>query len=257
MKTRLIIAGVFGRMGTIMTHLAEDHESAEVVAGVDSLPLRGGLPFPVYRTISQCIMPADAIICFLPPDAEESIIEMFRYATRTATPVVICTTSLTFAAEEAMVEAMESVPVLSSPNMSLGVNLLADMVYRAAKLLHDSGFDIEIIERHHREKLDAPSGTALLLANAANAALDGKLSVEKGRSGIGKRGRSEVGVHAVRGGTITGQHDIIFAGPNEVIEISHSVHGRDIFAIGALKAAQFLAGKPAGSYSMQDVIDGL
>jgi 4-hydroxy-tetrahydrodipicolinate reductase len=139
--------------------------------------------------------------------------------------------------------------------MSLGINLLSDLLKRASQLLYDSGFDIEIIEKHHNQKIDSPSGTALLLADSVNDALDGKLRYSYDRStSHEKRARDEMGIHALRGGTIVGEHSVVFAGYNEVVEFKHIAHSREVFAVGALKAAEFLRGKPAGLYTMQDVI---
>jgi 4-hydroxy-tetrahydrodipicolinate reductase len=255
MKTRLIISGVFGRMGTVLQQLCDDHPTAEIVAGVDVSPNRSGIPFPVYADISRCIMPADAIIVVLPPDAEDAILATFAYAVKTATPVVICTTGLTACCQQALHDSSDKVPVLHAPNMSLGINLLRSIVAKAAKLLHSEGFDIEITERHHGGKLDAPSGTAMLLADAANQALGGDMQIRTARCGNAKRAHDEIGVHAIRGGNIVGQHSVIFAGKDEIVEISHAATSRDVFAIGALKAAKYLAGMAAGHFTMQDVVD--
>jgi len=171
---------------------------------------------------------------------------------------VLCTTGLPANIIAKVKQAAGKVAVFQSANMSLGVNLLANMVNKAAKLLYDVGFDIEIIEKHHNQKLDAPSGTAYILADAANQALEGKMEYTHDRSqSSAKRNQNEIGIHAIRGGTIVGEHSVIFAGRDEVIEFKHSAGSRDVFAVGAIKAAQYIKGKPAGFYGMQDLIDSI
>ena len=171
---------------------------------------------------------------------------------------MICTTGMSAEVEAAIVKAAEKVAVLRSANMSLGVNLLSALLRRASRLLYDADFDIEITEKHHNQKIDAPSGTALLLADSVNAAMKGKMRYVHDRSqSHKKRDRDELGIHALRGGTIVGEHSVIFAGLDEVVEFTHIAHSRNVFATGALKSAQFLIGKPPGLYSMQDLIDNI
>jgi 4-hydroxy-tetrahydrodipicolinate reductase len=173
-------------------------------------------------------------------------------------PLVICTTGLSPEDSAAVKNASEKVAVFQSANMSLGVNLLVNLLGRASRLLYDSGFDIEIEERHHNQKLDAPSGTALMLADSVNHALGGGMEYTRDRSGRReKRGRKEIGLTALRGGTIVGEHAVLFAGQDEIIEFKHGAYSREVFAVGALKAAQFMKGKPPGRYDMQDMINDL
>ena len=229
-----------------------------MVAGVDILPPAGGLAYPIYSDINQCHTPADAVICVCPPTATADMEVLLEYCEKRQTPLVLCTTSLPEGILEGITRAAKKVAVFQSANMSLGVNLLADMLSRAAKLLYDAGFDIEIIEKHHNQKLDAPSGTAYLLADAVNTALGGRLQYVHDRSKTAaKRSRNELGLHAIRGGSIVGEHSVIFAGQDEVIEFTHEAGSRDVFAVGAIKAAQFIKGKPPGRYTMQDLIDSV
>jgi 4-hydroxy-tetrahydrodipicolinate reductase len=229
----------------------------EVVAGVDVIP--GGVTaFPVFASIDECDIPADVIFICLPPHVADFITTQLRYGAKRQIPVVLCTTALPENVTEEIKKAAEKTAVLVSANLSLGINLLANLLNKAARLLYDANFDIEIIERHHNQKLDAPSGTAYLLADAANQALGGKMHYIHDRSpSKTKRERDEIGLHALRGGTITGEHTVVFAGLDEVIELSHVAQSRDVFAVGALKAARFIKGKVAGLYTMQDMIDNI
>ena len=170
-------------------------------------------------------------------------------------PVVLCTTALSEETTALMQETSKEVAILKSANMSVGVNLLLDLVQRAAVILAESGFDIEIVEKHHNQKIDAPSGTAMALADAINQAMEERYHYVYDRSQVReKREKTEIGIHAVRGGNIVGEHDVIFAGRDEVIELTHRATSREVFAVGAVKAAKFLAGKPAGLYTMKEVL---
>ena len=250
--TRIILHGYLGAMGRVLTALAEGRKnSVEIVAGVDIAKPKNPAPFPVFKDISVCDMPADII---LDVSAAKAVPGCLDYAVRTHTNVIVCTTGLDENTLEKLNEASKTVAVLRSANMSLGVSLLKNLVKRAAGLLYEEGFDIEIVEKHHINKTDAPSGTALMLADAANEAAGGGLKYIYDRNGNpGKRQPDELGIHSVRGGTIVGEHSVIFAGRDETIELSHTAYSREIFAIGALKAAKFLTGKPAGLYSMDDL----
>ncbi len=254
--TRIILNGCFGRMGTVLCRLAADNPDVEIVAGIDIAEHADGLTFPTYSDISNCEMPADVVVDFTNINGIRSLC---GFGESHKLPLVVCTTGLTAENWNDLHAAAKKVAVFQSPNMSLGVNLLSNMLKRASKLLYDAGFDIEITERHHNQKLDAPSGTALVLAETVNAALDNKLHIiTDGRSGVqSKRARDEIGVHALRGGTIVGEHSVVFAGLDEVIEFSHSAYSREVFAVGAIKAAVFLKNKPPGLYNMQDLIDEL
>jgi len=238
--------------------LAESNIGVEVVAGVDVMPPSGGLTYPIYTDINQCQTAADAAICVYRPSATSDINALLEYCVNRQVPLVLCTTGLPGNIQERVQQASKKVAILQSANMSLGINLLTDMITRATKLLYGAGFDIEIIEKHHNQKLDAPSGTAYLLADAANNALDEKLTYVHDRSRAKeKRSKQEIGLHAIRGGTIVGEHSVIFAGQDEVIELKHSALSRDVFAVGALNAAIYIKGKPAGYYGMQDLIKNL
>ncbi len=253
--TRIILNGCFGRMGTVLCKLAAENRDMEIVAGIDIAMHADGQTFPTYSDILSCEMPADVVVDFTNINGIRGLCE---FGEARKIPLVICTTGLTPENWNDINAAAEKVAVFQSPNMSLGINLLSNLLERAAKLLYDSGFDIEITERHHNQKLDAPSGTALVLADAVNRALGNKLRVVTGRGGgNAKRERDELGVHALRGGTIVGEHSVVFAGLDEVIELSHSAHSREIFAVGAIKAASFIKDKPPGLYNMNDLINAL
>ncbi|MCL1883976.1 MAG: 4-hydroxy-tetrahydrodipicolinate reductase, partial [Defluviitaleaceae bacterium] len=226
----------------------------EIAAGIDIVS--GSANFPVYKNINECTTPADVIINFMPPTAAlENALAIVDYSVSKKIPLVLCTTGMPDELETAIQKAAEKVAVLRSANMSLGINLLSNILSRISQLLYDSGFDIEITERHHNQKLDAPSGTALLLADAVNAALSEEMTYTTDRSKThALRKRNEIGIQALRGGTIVGEHSAIFAGLGEVIELKHTAHSREIFAVGSLKAAEFLRGKPSGMYTMQDLM---
>ena len=254
--TRIIVCGCFGRMGSAVCRLSEDNPDIEITAGVDPLPPSGGLKYPIYSDISQCQTMTDVVICFIPPSAVADIEVLLAYCVKNQMPLVLCTTGLSDGLQDKVNDAAKMVAILQSANMSLGINLLADMIKRATKLLYEADFDIEIIEKHHNQKIDAPSGTAYLLADAANDVLDENLKYINDRSRVKeKRRKREIGLHSIRGGTIVGEHSVIFAGQDEVIELKHSALSRDVFAIGALNAAIFIKGKPAGIYGIQDIIN--
>ena len=225
---------------------------------MDILPPSGGLAYPTYADISQCETAADAVISCLLPTSTADCETIIDYCVRRQIPLVLCTTGLPPDIIAKVQEASEKVAMFQSANMSLGINLLVNMLDRAAKLLYDTGFDIEIIEKHHNQKLDAPSGTAYALADAVNQALDGKMKYVHDRSQTpSKRSRDEIGMHALRGGSIVGEHNVIFAGQDELIELTHIAQSRDVFAVGALKAARFMKDKPPGHYGMQDLINSI
>ena len=255
--SKIIVCGCFGRMGKVVCSLASEH-NMEVVAGIDIVSSGEGLAFPTFGDIMGCTMKADAIIDFLPPTAVQDTLAVLEYSVNNQVPLVLCTTGLSEEVEKAVIEASKKVAILQSPNMSLGINLLSNMLGRASKLLYGANFDIEIIEKHHNQKLDAPSGTALLLANTVNHALGGNMKYVNDRSGThAKREKNEIGLHALRGGSIVGEHSVVFAGLDEVIEFTHIAQSRDAFAVGALKAAEFIKGKAPGMYTMQDLINSL
>lgn len=223
----------------------------EIVAGVD---LYDGIKndYPVFPNISLCDVEADAVIDF---SNAQAVDDLLVYCVDKQVPVVLCTTGLSGEQLQKVDEASRQVAVLKSANMSLGINMLLELLKKAAATLAPAGFDMEIVEKHHNQKLDAPSGTALALADSMNEALDEKYNYVYDRSQERKkREKYEIGISAVRGGNIVGEHEVIFAGQDEVIEFKHTAYSKAVFAKGAVQAAKFLAGKPAGFFDMSDVI---
>jgi len=247
---KIILSGCNGQMGRTITRCAAVRDDCRIVAGIDlDSAMNGG--YPVFTDPVLCTVEADVIIDFSHPSALSPLLKM---ATGSQTPVVISTTGIGESQVMDIKTAARSVPIFFSANMSLGVNLLRELSRIAAKALGGS-FDIEIVEKHHNQKVDAPSGTALMLADAISEVLpQAPKYVYDRRSHRGKRTKNEIGLHAIRGGTITGEHDVIFAGRDEVITLSHSAYSKDVFAVGSLKAALFLAGKPPGLYGMADLL---
>lgn len=250
---KIIMNGYNGKMGRAICNLVANDPECEIVAGVDITT--SNAVFPTYININECDMPADAIIDF---STAKAVPEVLSYAVNKKLPIIICTTGLSEETLKQIEEASKVIPVFKSANMSLGINLIANLLKKAVGILDDNGFDVEIVERHHNQKLDAPSGTALLLADAMNEEMNNKYDYVYDRSQKReKRDRKEMGISAVRGGTIVGDHSVIFAGKDEVIEFNHSAYSKEVFAVGAVKAAKFIAGKPAGKYDMQDIMKEL
>ena len=250
--TRVIMHGCNGKMGQTISGLIAADEEIEIVAGVDAYD-EGKNPYPVFHTIEACDVMADAVIDFSAAAAVDSLL---TYCTEKQVPCVLCTTGLSEEQLARVKEASGKVAILKSANMSLGINMLLKLLKDAAGILAPAGFDIEIVEKHHNRKVDAPSGTALALADPVNAALGNVYEYKFDRSQTReKRSPKEIGISAVRGGTIVGDHDVIFAGADEVITFSHRAYSKAVFGKGAIQAAKFLAGKPAGMYDMSDVID--
>lgn len=248
----VIMHGCNGKMGRVITNLVSQDNDIEIVAGVDAYT---GIDneYPVFTSIKECTVKADVIIDFAVTSAIDNLLD---YSVSTKTPVVICTTGLSAEQLEKVNEASKKVAVLRSANMSLGINTLMKLLKTATEVLSNRGFDIEIVEKHHNQKVDAPSGTALALADCMNQVLDNQYDYTYDRSTVRqKRAKNEIGISAVRGGTIVGEHEVIFAGIDEVIEIKHTAYSKAIFAKGAIDAAKFLKGKEAGLYNMADVID--
>lgn len=243
--------GCNGKMGQTITAMCRDEEDIEIVAGVD---LYDGIKndYPVFKNISLCSVDVDVIIDF---SNAKAVDDLLVYSEEKQIPVVLCTTGLTEEQLERVRKISSRVAVLKSANMSLGINMLMELLKKAALTLTPAGFDIEIVEKHHNQKLDAPSGTALALADSVNEALDGAYEYKYDRSKERrKREKYEIGISAVRGGNIVGEHEVIFAGQDEVVEFKHTAYSKAVFAKGAVSAAKFLAGKPAGFYDMSDVI---
>lgn len=248
---KIIMHGCNGHMGQVISGIVEKDPDAEIVAGID-IADQGKNSYPVFTDIDACQVEADAIIDFSSAKATDKLLE---YSAARQIPVVLCSTGLSQEQLAKVEETSRKVAVLKSANMSLGINTLLKLVQDAAKVLAAAGFDMEIVEQHHRLKLDAPSGTALALADSINEAMDNQYHYVYDRSQKReKRDDKEIGISAVRGGTIVGEHEIIFAGQDEVIEFKHTAYSKAIFGKGAVEAAKFLAGKPAGRYDMSDVI---
>ena len=248
---KIIMHGCNGHMGQVISDIVEKDPDAEIVAGVD-IADQGKNSYPVFTDIDACQTEADAIIDFSSAKATDKLLE---YSAARQIPVVLCSTGLSEEQLAKVEETSRKVAVLKSANMSLGINTLLKLVQDAAKVLATAGFDMEIVEKHHRLKVDAPSGTALALADSLNEAMDNKYHYVYDRSQKReKRDDKEIGISAVRGGTIVGEHEVIFAGQDEVIEFKHTAYSKAIFGKGAVDAAKFLAGKPAGRYDMSDVI---
>ena len=249
---KAIMHGCNGKMGQVISGLVKEDDVIEIVAGIDKFT---GIenPYPVFTSLAECDVQADVVIDFSNAAAVDELLDVCVEKTL---PVVLCTTGLSEEQLAKVKEAGEKVAVLRSANMSLGVNLLMKLLKDAAKVLAPAGFDIEIVEKHHNQKLDAPSGTALLLADAINKEIGNDYNYIYDRSKEKKkRDKKEIGISAVRGGTIVGEHEIIFAGMDEVIEIKHTAFSRAIFGNGAVNAAKFLKDKTSGMYTMKEVVD--
>ena len=247
----VIIHGCGGKMGKVVESILKEDENCAIAAGIDPREIKAD--YPVFASLSQCDVKADVIIDFSTASAVDALLD---YCVETGTPAVVCTTGLSNELIDKLQKSSESVALLKSANMSVGVNLIMNLVKKAAEALYDSGFDIEILEKHHNQKIDAPSGTAIAIADSINEALDNKLNYVYDRSQVReKRTRDQLGISAIRGGTIVGEHDVIFAGKDEVITLSHRAMSKEIFAVGAVKAAKFLVGKPAGMYTMKNVLE--
>lgn len=250
--TKILMHGCNGKIGRAITRLIKEQEDIEIVAGVDPY-LELPNTYPVFANINECNVTTDIVIDFSTASAVRPLID---YCLSQKLPAVICTTGLSEEDTTYLKEASKHVPIFFSANMSLGVNLLIALAKRATEILGDSGFDIEIVEKHHNQKIDAPSGTALAIADAINDTLDHEYTYRYDRSTIReKRPKKEIGIHAVRGGTIVGEHDILFAGNDEFITLSHQATSKEVFANGAIKAAKFLAHKAPGLYNMDHLLN--
>jgi 4-hydroxy-tetrahydrodipicolinate reductase len=239
----ILLSGCNGRMGQVITRLSESVEDVKICAGYDLNCTRKN-EYPVFSNLSSCKMKVDVIIDFSNPEALEHVLS---FAVEQRIPLVMATTGLSTAQQMKLQTASNQIPVFMSANMSLGVNLLIDLVKKAAKVLEEN-FDIEIVEKHHNQKIDAPSGTALAIADEINSVLENKCEYIYDRHSRRKsRAKKEIGIHAVRGGTIVGEHSVIFAGNDEIIEINHTAMSKDIFGMGALRAAKFIHGKQPGT----------
>lgn len=252
----VVMHGCNGRMGQVISGIVAADENLNMLAGVDKFD-DGHNPYPVFSDLKDIPAGADVVIDFSTASAVDGLLD---YCEANNLPVVLCTTGLSEDQLAKMKETSKKVAILKSANMSLGVNLLMKALKEYAPILAENGFDIEVVEKHHNQKLDAPSGTAIALADAVNSAFDesDKYDYVYDRSTRREKRRAkEIGISAVRGGTIVGDHDVIFAGQDEVVTFSHMAYSRALFGRGAVSAAKFLAGKPAGLYDMSNVIDEL
>lgn len=248
---RAIMHGCLGHMGSVITELAAKDEEIEIVAGID-VRQSDEVPYPVFSSLKNCDVEADVVIDFSTASAVDSLL---ADCVERQLPCVLCTTGLSETQLAAVGEASGKIAVLRSANMSVGVNLLMKLIETAAPVLAEAGFDIEIVEKHHNQKVDAPSGTAAALAEKVNEVLNGEYHTVYDRTAVRRRrDPKEIGVSSVRGGTIVGIHDVIFAGQDEVLTLNHTAYSKAIFAKGAIQAAKFLAGKPAGHYEMRDIM---
>ncbi len=251
--TKIILSGCNGKMGQVITRIVSETPNTEIVAGIDinNVALNS---YPVFKNPFEVDVCGDVIIDFSHPDCLEGLL---GYAKQKKIGAVIATTGLNDAQKLMLNEASKEIPVFFSANMSLGINLIIDLARRAAKLLEGS-YDIEIIEKHHNQKIDAPSGTALAIADGISEVLkEAPQYVYDRHSSRKKRGKTEIGLHAVRGGTIVGEHEVIFAGNDEVIELKHHAASKEVFAVGAVKAAMFLNKKEPKMYNMNDLVKSI
>lgn len=247
---RILLSGCNGKMGQMITACVRDRDDCTIVAGID---ISGAVldAYPVFTSIDECSVEADVIIDFSHPSALEPLL---NYAVKAHMPAVIATTGLSTAQIALIHEKSKEVPLFFTFNMSLGVNLLTQLAKKAASVLGNQ-FDIEIIEKHHNQKIDAPSGTALMLAEAVSSALEIEPQYIYDRHAIRKkRSKNEIGIHSVRGGTIVGEHEVLFAGRDEVITLSHSASSKEVFAVGSINAALFLCDKENGLYDMGNLV---
>lgn len=249
--TKILLSGANGNMGQAVVRAVAKNDRVEVVAGYD-INTESRNDFPVYNNLDGIQESPEVIIDFSHPSLLDGLL---NYAIEKKIAAVICTTGLSKEQIARIEKTAQIIPVFFSANMSLGVNLLIDLVCRASKILEDN-FDIEIVEKHHNQKLDAPSGTALAIADAIADTVSYHPEYTYDRHSVRKkRGKQEIGIHAVRGGTIVGEHSVIFAGTDEVIEINHAAHSKEVFAVGAVRAAEFMRNIAPGLYSMKDLIE--
>jgi 4-hydroxy-tetrahydrodipicolinate reductase len=249
----ILLHGCNGRMGQVITRLACASSDLKIVCGVDSYTSGFNNSYPVYNSLEDVNEKVDVLIDFSNHSTLDALLD---FGCKNNIGLILCTTGYTIDEKQNILKASEVIPIFNSGNMSLGINLLLSLAKQAAEKLYGD-FDIEIIEKHHNQKLDAPSGTALMIADAINSAISNNMDYSYERhSKMEKRNKKEIGIHSLRGGAIIGEHNVVFAGAGEVIEISHSAISRDVFGVGALRAAQFIIDKPAGLYNMQNLIEG-
>lgn len=246
---KVLLNGCNGRMGQMISHTSLSFNNLEIVAGVD-INTSVSSSYPVFSKLEDCDVEFDVVLDF---SSAKSLDSLLSFCIPKNLPLVLCTTGYTQEQLEEIKKASEKIPVFKSANMSIGINIVNNILKEiSSKLFKD--FDIEIIEKHHNQKLDSPSGTALLLANSIKDSIQEETEFVYGREGISKRDKREIGIHAVRGGSIVGDHDVVFAGSGEVIEIRHSAISREVFAVGALRASEYMYQKAPGMYDMDDVL---
>ncbi|WP_373899053.1 4-hydroxy-tetrahydrodipicolinate reductase [Haloimpatiens sp. FM7315] len=246
---RILLNGCNGKMGKMISKTATDFKELEITAGIDKYTEKS-FNYNVYENIEKVDVDFDVILDFSRPTALDSLID---YAKRNKKPLVLCTTGYSKEQIEKINESSKDCAIFRSANMSIGVNVLNNLLRKISAFLYED-FDIEIIEKHHNQKVDAPSGTALLLGDTIRESIKEDTEYKFGRNGSSKREKKEIGVHAVRAGSIVGEHEVIFAGNGEIIELKHTALSREVFAVGALKACNFMRGKAKGLYSMDDVL---
>jgi len=247
--TKLLIHGCFGQMGHALQRAVQLADGFEIVGGADPRASDEAMPYPVFRILDDCNIDVDVVIDF---SIAEAIPKLIEWCCSRNLPLVMCTTALSDETTAQLRRASEMLPIFQSANMSLGINLMLSLLERASSVLGDTGFDIEIIEKHHNRKVDAPSGTAYMLADELNKNGQFEIVTDRTQRRI-RRPKNEIGISAVRGGSIVGEHSVLFAGQDEVLEVSHTVYSRDAFANGALKAAEFIASQKPGLYTMDDL----
>lgn len=249
---KVIINGCNGKMGKVLQEVIAAEPEMKIVAGID-ITQNPSAEYPIFSSVAQCNCDADVVIDFTIAKIVDSLLDD---CAAKKLPLVLCTTGLTPEQLKHVEQVSKVIPIVQSYNMSLGINTLAKVLENIAPLLADAGFDIEIIEKHHNQKIDAPSGTALLLANTINESLNHEYHYKYDRTAERiARNKKEIGISAVRGGTIVGEHNVIFAGKDEVLELTHQAHSKAVFAKGAVQAAKFLVKKECGRYTMRDVIE--
>ena len=248
--TNIAVCGVCGKMGHFINDVISGRDDCRIVAGIDKFGEKYS-DFPVYKDITEITEKPDVIIDFSNPSALDGLV---KYGLENGTALVLATTGYSEEQVEKIHKTAEQIPVFFTFNMTLGINLMAELARKATKVLGGQ-YDIEIVEKHHNQKIDAPSGTAIMLADAINEELDNKYNYVYDRHSVrAKRSKTEIGIHSIRGGTIVGEHEIIFAGRDEVISLKHEAHSKQVFAVGAVNAAVFLKGKNAGLYAMSDLL---
>ncbi|OFI06124.1 4-hydroxy-tetrahydrodipicolinate reductase [Clostridium acetireducens DSM 10703] len=248
--TKIILNGCNGKMGKVISETVKKFENLSIVAGIDKNT--SSVDYPVFSNIKDCNIDADVLLDFSRPDSLKNLMD---YAKLKNIPLIICTTGHSDEQLKEIENFSKELAIFRSANMSIGINVINNILKNISNLLYNN-YDIEIIEKHHNQKVDAPSGTALLLANTIKNSIKEETSFIYGREGSSKKVHNKIGIHAIRGGSIVGEHEVIFAGQGETIEIKHTAISREVFAVGALKACEFMYNKAPGLYCMDDIIRG-